>query len=386
MIYLDFNATTPVDRRVLQAMLPAFEVDFGNASSIDHAAGAAARELVETARSHVAQLVGAQPEEIVFTSGATESDNIAVLGTMAKAEDDAELITSAIEHPAVLGPARTVARRLRIAPVDGSGVVDPDSVRRLLTSKTALVSVMAANNETGAVQPVAEIGRMCAEAGVPFHVDAVQSVARLRIDVKNSAIAMASLSAHKMYGPKGVGALYVRRGRPRVRVSPVMFGGGQERSLRPGTLNVPGIVGMGEAARLVRVERSADHARESALRSEMLDALRAHAACDVIENIPTSVSLPQTLSVRVPGVRAAAVLRRLAHDVAVSSGSACATTSVEPSHVLLAQGLSAEQAGETLRVSFGRQTSRADAMDGAQLIGEAVAAVNDSRAHAVTIG
>jgi cysteine desulfurase len=379
VIYLDYNATTPIDRRVLDAMLPAFDERFANASSIDHEPGASARELVEDARRQVALMIGADPEEIVFTSGATEADNIAVLGTMARAGVDADLIVSAVEHPAVLEPARTLGARMRLAPVDGSGVVDPDALRRLITPRTALVSVMAANNETGAIQPIAEIAAICAEAGVPLHVDAVQAVARVGLDVKAGGIAMLSLSAHKMYGPPGVGALFVRRSRQRVRVAPVMLGGSQERGIRPGTLNVPGIVGLGEAARLVRAELSADRGRASVLRKDMLEVLREHASCDVLDNVSAELSLPQTISVRLPGVRAAAVLRRVAHQVAISSGSACATTSVEPSHVLLAQGLNAEQAGETLRISFGRQTRAEDALAGVLVIAQAATAVRDGR-------
>lgn len=383
MIYLDYNATTPVDSRVLEAMLPAFQERFANASSIDHAAGVGARELVEVARAQVARLIGAEAEEIVFTSGATESDNLALLGTMSRAPEDAELVISAVEHPAVLEPARSLGRRMRVAPVDGYGVVDPGALRRLITPRTVLVSLMAANNETGAIQPVAEVASICAEAGVLLHVDAVQAAARMPLDAKLDGIAMMALSAHKMYGPKGIGALFVRRGRPRVRLRPLTLGGGQEHALRPGTLNVPGIVGLGEAAKVVRAEMATDREREIALRADLLVALREHACCEVVENVPPGLSLPQTVSVRMPGVRAAAVLRRLAQVVAISSGSACAATSMEPSHVLLAQGLTAEHAGETLRISFGRQTSIDDALSGVRLIAEAATAVHRRRARAI---
>ena len=355
-------------------MLPAFREHFGNASSTEHAAGAAARELVEHARGHVARLIGAEPEEIVFTSGASESDNIAILGVMAKAPDDAEIIVSAIEHPAVIEPARTFRDRLRIAPVDGNGVVDPDAVERLISPKTALVSVMAANNETGAIQPFDRIALVCAEAGVPLHIDAVQAAARVPVDVRTPGVGLMSISAHKMYGPKGVGALFVRRSRPRVRLAAITKGGGQERGFRPGTLNVPGIVGLGEAARLARAELADDRDREAQLREQFLAVLREHAPCELVENIRSDESLHQTASVRMPTVRAAAVLRRLAGSAAISSGSACATTSVEPSYVLLAQGLTAEQAGETLRVSFGRQTTERDVIEGARLIADAARA------------
>jgi cysteine desulfurase len=355
MIYLDYNATTPVDQRVLDKILPFFTETFGNASSIDHGAGNAARRAVENAREQVASLIGASSEELVFTSGATEANNIAILGAMRRAAPHAELLISGVEHPAVLEPAGTFGNRTRIVPVDHRGVVDPDDVARSLTPNTALVCVMAANNETGAIQPIEQIGAICHEAGVAFHVDATQAAARMRLDVRTSHVTSLAISGHKMYAPKGVGALYVRR-RPRARIAPIVFGGGQERGLRPGTLNVPGIVGLGEAAVLIDANGKADWALERRLRRLFLEEFTA-AGIDVIENTPPDVCLPQTLSVRVPGVTSQAMLRELASDVAIAAGSACATTNVEPSHVLLAQGLSPEATAESIRVSFGRGIS-----------------------------
>jgi cysteine desulfurase len=354
-VYLDYNATTPVDRRVVDAMMPYFTESFGNAASIDHLYGHEAQHAVEQAREGVAALISATAEEIIFTSGATEADNIAILGALARTTDDSELIVSAIEHPAVLEPASHLGGRVRVVPVSADGIVDPDEIRKRLTSKTALVSVMAANNETGAIQPTNEIGHICAEAEVPFHCDAVQAAAHMKLDVDADHISLLSLSAHKMYGPKGVGALYVRRGRRRVKIAPLHYGGGHERGVRPGTANVPGIVGLGAAAQLARRERKRDAAREQAFKLQLIDALLRIGEVEL--NTPAAASLPQTVSARIAGVGARALMHATREELAFSSGSACATTKVEPSHVLLAQGLSAQQAGESVRLSFGRLTT-----------------------------
>lgn len=357
MIYLDYNATTPVDAQVVARMLPYFTQSFANASSTDHRPGMEARQAVEAARQSVATLIGAMAEEISFTSGATEADNIAILGVMARAPADAELVVSAVEHPAVFEAAHRFEDRLRVVPVDSDGLVDPASVRAALTPNTALVSIMAANNETGALQPIEEIGLICREAGVPLHSDSVQAAARTRLDVGRDHIALMSLSAHKMYGPKGVGALFVRRRHPRVRIAAITYGGGHERNLRPGTLNVPAIVGFGAAADLVREVGPADCKRERRMRECLLADLHAKLPVPVQLNSPLDACLPQTLNIRLVGVSAAGVLHALADSAAIASGSACSTTSVEPSHVLLAQGRSPAAAGESLRISFGRQTS-----------------------------
>ena len=354
-IYLDCNATTPVAPRVVEAMLPYFTDSFGNAASIDHHYGSEAQRAVERARQQVASLIGATPEEIIFTSGATEADNIAVTGTLLRGDDDAELVVSVIEHPAVLEPARRLGQRARLAPVSADGVVDPAELERRLTGKTALVSVMAANNETGAIQPIVEIGRVCAEAEVPFHCDAVQGVGRVEIDVDAAQIALLSLSAHKIYGPMGVGALYLRRRGRRVKVMPLHHGGGHERNMRPGTVNVPGVVGFGVAAELAREERIREAARQARMKERLVSALRSIG--DVELNVPEARSLPQTVSARIAGVRSRALMHATRHELAFSSGSACTTTRVEPSHVLLAQGLSAHAASEAIRLSFGRFTT-----------------------------
>lgn len=359
MIYLDYNATTPVDERVLAAMLPFFTEVYANASSTDHRPGDKARRAVEAAREQVSDLIDCRPDEVVFTSGATEANNLAILGVMNRAAPDAEILVSAVEHPAVLEPARRFGDRLRIAPVDARGVIDLGGLRTRISDRTALVSVMAANNETGALQPVDEIAHICAEAQVPLHVDAAQAVGRIPFSVRSTGAALVSFSAHKMYGPKGAGALYVRR-RPRVHLAPLAFGGGHERQLRPGTLNVPGIVGLGAAAALACSDAEAEGPRQGALRRRLLDGLRAKGTVEVVETAPAEVCLPQTLHVRFVGISAQALMREVSDSLALATGSACSTTSVEPSHVLLAQGLSRAEVSEAVRLSIGRPTSQGD--------------------------
>jgi cysteine desulfurase len=373
-IYLDYNATTPVDPRVVDTMLPHLTEGFGNAASIDHFYGHEAQQAVEAAREQVAALIGADASEIVFTSGATEADNIAILGAAARAGDDAEVLVSAIEHPAVLEAARQLGDRAKVIPVSGEGTVDPADVRSQLTAKTALVSVMAANNETGAIQPIDEVGAICAEAEIPFHTDAAQALRHLELDIERANISALSMSSHKMYGPKGVGALYARKRGRRMKLAPLHFGGGQERGLRPGTANVPGIVGFGAAADLAGREAVADSQRESALKRELVNGLRE--ATEVVLNTSLQGSLPQTVSVRFSGIGARALMHATRDQLAFSSGSACATTKVEPSHVLLAQGLSARDGGESVRLSFGRFTSEEEIAEASEIL---VAAAVDLR-------
>ncbi len=378
-IYLDYNATTPVDPRVVEAMLPHLTEDFGNAASVDHFYGHEAQQAVERAREQVAALIRADASEIVFTSGATEADNIAILGAAGRAGDDAEVLVSAIEHPAVLEAARQLGNRAKILPVTGEGVVDPADVRSRLTAKTALVSVMAANNETGAIQPVEEVGAICAEAGVSFHTDAAQALRHLELDVERANVSVLSMSSHKAYGPKGVGALYVcKRGR-RMKLAPLHFGGGQERGLRPGTANVPGIVGFGVAAELARRERKDDARREAVLKQELVSGLTE--GTDVVFSVPQENALPQTVSARFTGIGARALMHATRERLAFSSGSACATTKVEPSHVLLAQGLSADEAGESVRLSFGRLISENEITEAGQVL---LAAAEELRRVAAT--
>ena len=359
-IYLDYNASTPADARVVERMLPYFTERAANASSTDHGPGSEARRAVEIARDQIAKLIGAEAEEITFTSGATESNNIAVLGAMQRAPADAELVVSSVEHPAVLEPAQRFGDRLKLIPVDGSGIVHPEALRKTITPRTALVCVMAANNETGAVNPLAEIGAVCREAGVPLHVDAVQAAARMPLSVDALNASSVAISGHKMYGPKGVGALFVRRRPPRAKLAPITYGGGHERNLRPGTLNVPGIVGFGEAAAIVRSEGEADWVRERRMRDAFIAELRTSTPVEVLLNSADDACLSQTINLRFAGISAAGILHAISDRVAIATGSACSTTSVEPSHVLLAQGLSRKEVAESLRISFGRQTPEAD--------------------------
>jgi cysteine desulfurase len=361
-VYLDYNATTPTDPRVVESMLPYFTEMPGNAASVDHDAGYTAAKAVEHAREQVAELVGARPAEVIFTSGATEADNLAILGSLAHAGESwsaRELVISAIEHPAVSEAATAWGDRVRVVGVDSDGVVDPDAVSAAITPRTAMVSIMVANNETGAVQPISEIAAICAEAGIPLHTDAVQAAARLPQAGGAAAAAAVSISAHKMYGPKGVGALIIRRATPRLRVDGLHYGGGHERGLRPGTLNVPGIVGFGRAAQLVCSEGASDAAREQNIKERLLAGLR-DASPGLVVNGDPQRTLPQTLNIRLPGIDGHALLRLLSGDVAISTGSACTTTSVKPSPVLLAQGLSPGQISESIRLSFGRMTTDAD--------------------------
>jgi len=358
-VYLDYNATTPVDPAVLDAMLPYFARNFGNAGSV-HSAGQRGRAAVDAARESVAALLGAKPSEIVFTSGGTESDNLALFGAVAASGREASrkhVVTTTIEHHAVLNVCRELEKQgveVTFVPVGGQGVVAPDDIRRALRPETILISVMHANNETGAIQPIEEIGRIAAEAGVLFHCDAVQSAGKLPLDVCRLGVSLLSISAHKMYGPKGVGALYIRSG---VSIEPLLHGGRQERDRRPGTENVPAIVGLGKAAELARQSLADDAPRIRALRDRLEISL--------LENIPgarvngdTSRRVPNTSNLLFPGAAGEALVIALdLEGIACSTGAACSSGSIEPSHVLLMAGLSDEDARSSLRFSLGRHTS-----------------------------
>ena len=352
-IYLDYNATTPVDERVLEAMLPYLREHYGNPSSA-HAYGRRAHAAVEAARKEVAGLIGAAPDEIVFTGCATEANNLAILGTArVSAGRKRHLITSAVEHPSVLQPfmrLRGEGWEVTVLPVDGEGRVDPGEVARALRPGTALVSVMHANNETGAVQPVADIAVLLKSRGVPLHSDAAQSAGKLPIAVDELGVDLLTLAGHKFYAPKGVGALYVRRGTP---LLPIMAGAGHERGLRPGTENVPMIVGLGTAARLASAALEEDSARLRTLRDELHRRL-AEAIPGVALNGPLVARLPNTLNVSVPGVAGWQLLEAAA-GVAASTGSACHAGG-GGSPVLEAMGLSAERIAGAVRLSVGRLT------------------------------
>jgi cysteine desulfurase len=354
-IYMDYHATTPVDRRVLEAMLPYFAEDFGNAASKSHAFGWRAEEAVEAAREEVARLVGASAKEIVWTSGATESDNLAVKGAAHFYQSKGKhLVTCKTEHKAVLDSMHALERQgfeVTFLDVEKDGRLDPARLQAALRKDTLLVSIMHANNETGVVHPIEEIGRITRAAGVLFHCDAVQSAGKLPFDVEDANVDLASLSAHKMYGPKGVGALYVRR-KPRVRLIAQMDGGGHERGFRSGTLNVPGIVGFGKAAELSRLEGAAEAERVLALRERLRKGLDA--GLDLLTvNGSLAHRVPGNLNVSFAYVEGEALMMAI-KDVAVSSGSACTSASLEPSYVLRAMGISEDLAHSSIRFGLGR--------------------------------
>jgi cysteine desulfurase len=359
-IYLDNHATTRTDPRVVEAMLPFFTEAYGNASSRTHAYGWEAEEAVERARTQVADLIGASAKEILFTSGATESINLALKGVAGfYGEQGGHIVTTAVEHKAVLDVCGALQRRgldATLLPVDRFGRVSPEDVERALRPDTLLVSVLLANNEIGTLNPVASIGRLCKARGVLYHVDGAQAVGKIPLDVDDLAVDLLSLSGHKIYGPKGVGALYVRRRDPRVRLVPLLDGGGHERGMRSGTLNVPGIVGLGAACVVCAKEMPEERERIRTLRdhlewrlTEELDGVRVNGHPDERLDGNLNVSFE-----RVEGETLLASLRGLA----VSSGSACTSATVQPSHVLRAIGLGPELAHSALRFGLGRFTTR----------------------------
>jgi cysteine desulfurase len=375
MIYLDHHATTPCDPRVLAAMLPWFTARFGNAGSVEHPFGRDAAEAVEEARDHVAQLIGATSSEIIFTSGATESNNLAIKGAarMAMTLDDPRrrIVTLATEHHAVLDCVADLAAEgfePLVLPVGPSGLLDPAVLAEALRVPTLLVSIMAVNNEIGVVQDLSMLGAMVKAAGSAFHIDAAQGAGRIPLDITAMQADLLSLSGHKMYGPKGVGALYVRR-RPRMRLAPLMSGGGQERGLRPGTLPVPLIVAMGEAARLSQSEGPTDARRMSHLGSRLLDRLRSEIP-DLVLNGDATRRVPGNLNLTFPSGDSVSLMGA-APDLCVSTSSACTTTAdgrVGASHVLTAIGLTVAQARRSLRIGLGRTTSDSDVDAAADMI------------------
>jgi cysteine desulfurase len=359
-IYMDYHATTPVDPRVVEEMIPYFTEVFGNAASRNHVFGWRAEEAVEHARERVAALIGAEsPKEIVFTSGATESNNLAIKGAAEfYREKGNHIITTVIEHKAVLDTCKRLEKdgfSVTYLPVDATGRVDPEQVRQAITDQTILVSVMLANNEVGTVQPIAEIGKITRERGVLLHSDAVQGIGKIPFDVVKGNVDLLSMTAHKMYGPKGVGALYVRRTRPRVRLVSQMDGGGHERGNRSGTLNVTGIVGLGKAAEIMKQEGPAEALRLIALRERLWRRLSA-AIEDIHLNGHPEHRLPGNLNVAFAYVEGEAMMMAI-KDVAVSSGSACTSASLEPSYVLRAMGVGEEMAHSSIRFGLGRFTT-----------------------------
>ncbi len=358
IIYLDHNATTPVDPRVLAEMLPYFTEIYGNAASIDHEAGHIANQAVERAREQCAKAINARSEEIIFTSGATESDNIALFGVAERYADKGDqIVTCVTEHKAVLDCCARLeqqGKRVTYLPVDQYGLVDPDAVRQAITPRTILISIMFANNEIGTLAPVKEIGAIAHAHGVLFHTDAAQAVGHVPVDVEAMQIDLLSFSAHKIYGPKGIGGLYVRRRGPRVKVAPVIYGGGHERGMRSGTLNVPGIVGMGVALELGAQAMQIEGARYRAWTRQIYEQLCAELG---VENValnghPTQ-RLPHNLNVSLKGIESKSLIVQL-KDIAISTGSACTSAKVEPSHVIMALGFGEERAHSALRIGVGR--------------------------------
>ena len=354
-IYMDNHATTRVDPRVVEAMLPYFTEVYGNAASRSHSYGWNAEKVVDAARDQVGALIGASGREIVWTSGATESDNLAIKGAAEFYKDRGRhIITSAIEHKAVLDSCKRLEREgfeVTYLPVGTDGLVTAEAVRAAMTDKTILVSIMLANNEIGTVNPVDEIGAVVKAGGALFHIDAVQGTGKIPFDVEKAKADLVSLSAHKMYGPKGVGALYVRR-KPRVRLTAMIDGGGHERGMRSGTLNVPGIVGFGKAAELALAEMAEESARIFAMRERLRKGIQARVS-DTFVNGSLEHRLPGNLNISFAYVEGEAMLMAL-KDVAVSSGSACTSASLEPSYVLRALGVEEEMAHTSIRFGIGR--------------------------------
>jgi len=372
-IYMDYQATTPADPRVVEAMQPYWSVMYGNPHSADHAFGWSADAAVETARGHIAALIGADADEIVFTSGATEANNLAVLGT-ARASPPARkrIVVSAIEHKCVLAAARAAADEgfeVITVSVGADGIVDPRAVAAVVDDRTALVSVMAVNNEIGTVQPLSEIAALCAAAGAVFHTDAAQALNALPMDVAALGADLMSLSAHKAYGPKGMGALFVRRNL-HVRPKPIIHGGGQEGGMRSGTLPTPLCVGFGEACRILAEEREDDAKRIGALQDRFL-AMLLKTVPGLRVNGNRASRHPGNLNLLFPAIDASLLLQNLHPNVAASTGSACTSGQPEPSHVLRAIGLSPDDATASIRFSIGRFTTEYDVDEAAQHVGEA---------------
>ena len=355
-IYMDNHATTPVDPRVVETMLPYFNEKFGNAASRNHAFGWTAEEAVENARAQIARLINATPKEIIFTSGATESDNLAIKGVAEMyREKGNHIITQVIEHKAVLDTCKRLEKEgfeVTYLPVEKDGRINLDDLRRAITPKTILITIMYANNEIGVIQPVAEIGKIAKEKGIFFHSDGVQAVGKVPVDVQKDNIDLLSISAHKLYGPKGCGALYVRRRNPRVQLSAMIDGGGHERGMRSGTLNVPGIVGFGKACELCMNEMHEESERLRRLRDRLKDALFAKLD-ELYINGSLVHRLPHNLNVSFAFVEGESLLMGI-NDVAVSSGSACTSATLEPSYVLKALGVGEELAHTSIRFGLGR--------------------------------
>jgi cysteine desulfurase len=361
-IYMDNHSTTPVDPRVLEEMLPYFVEKFGNAASRNHSFGWAAEEGVEAARERIAKLVGATAKEIIFTSGATESDNLAIKGVAETyREKGNHIITALTEHKAVLDSCKRLEKcgyRVTYLPVQKDGLVDLDDLKRAMDDKTILVTIMSANNEIGVLQPIEEIGKLCRERGVIFHTDAAQSIGKIPMDVNKKNVDLMSIAGHKLYGPKGVGALYVRRKNPRVQISAIIDGGGHEHGIRSGTLNVPGIVGLGKACAIAQEEMLKESCHLAGKRNRLRDRILGGLG-EVSINGSMEQRLPGNLNLSFAHVDGESLMMAL-NDIAVSSGSACTTAALEPSHVLRAIGISDDLAHSSIRFGIGRFNTDAE--------------------------
>ena len=356
-IYMDYHATTPVDPRVLQSMLPYFTDEFGNASSSDHIYGNTAREAVEKAREQVAHLIKARPAEIVFTSGATESDNLALQGiARAYAHKGKHIITCKTEHKAVLDTCsylEDLGWSVTYLPVDRYGLVDLEELKGAIRQETVLISIIFANNEIGTISPILEIGQIAKDNDVLFHTDAAQAIGHVPVDVNAMNIDLMSMSAHKIHGPKGIGALYMRRQSPRIKPSAMIHGGGHERGVRSGTLNVPSIIGMGRALEIAEKEMDKEGLRLTSWTAKMKSSFQ-NAIENVEQNGHPTMKLPHNLNMYFPGVESKALIQSLQSEVAISAGSACTTEQVEPSYVILALGHPPERAHSSIRFGIGR--------------------------------
>ena len=354
-IYLDSHATTPVDPRVFEEMKPYFTEHFGNASSLDHSFGYDASVSVSLAREKIAKVIGANADEILFTSGATESDNLALLGVMERNKNKGDhLITCVTEHKAILDTAKHLEKmgcKVTYLSVDEFGLINLDELKSAINDKTVLISIMFANNEIGTIANIAEIGKIAHEHDVLFHTDAAQALGHIPIDVKKMNINLMSMSSHKIYGPKGIGALYIRSILPRVKINSIVHGGGQERNIRSGTLNVPGIVGFAKAVEIAVDEMDLENAKYEKWADTMLEQFSK--AGGILNGHPTN-RLVHNLNIRFNGIQSKSIINTVSKKVAISAGSACTAQIVEPSHVLLALGLSEEQAHSSVRIGCGR--------------------------------
>jgi len=381
VIYLDNHATTPCDARVVEKMLPFFTENFGNSASRSHPLGQLAQKELEKAREQVAALLNSSPQEIIFTSGATESINMGIWG-VAKAYKDKgnHIITQATEHKAVLYSIEALKQEgyeVTVLPVDAYGLIDLDELKNSITPKTILIAIMSANNEIGTLQPTEEIGKIAKERGILYFCDAVQSVGKIPTDVEKMSIDLLSLSAHKIHGPKGIGALYLRKN-PRVRFTPTVFGGGQEKGLRSGTVNVPGAIGLGEACNLARTEL-----KEESLRMQTLSRLLKETICKRLDGVKVNghptLRLANNVSLSFEGIDGEEFFRALWGKVAASAGATCTSTSIKPSHVLTAIGLTPEFAKNTVRFGLGRENTESEVKKAAEVVIEAVNALRNQR-------